>query len=344
MLTNLSAKQFFARSFLSIILFFVALLIMSGLRESRLQQNYQAETGLASASSGAGPVALNEPIGLWTSTSLTQRVAVALIGEGGYYQKGEFLSRPNLDQERKIVRAGQMLLIVKNPRESAERIQQIAAESGGYTGRLQISEQEQQRSAAISVRVPANSLEQVRTELRNLGRAESDSLESEDVSKRYVDSDASLRNYRAQEQQYLTIMRRAQKVSEILEVTEKLAEVRGEIEKTEGELRYLQHQVAMAAIAITLRTEADPQIGHTHWGWAYVIRRSFRSGLDNLAGYAEAMLAVLMNLPAIFLWIATIVLAIKLGWKLFRWIWMGFARHLLSPASRPERAQARQSS
>src|SRR5262249_21377971 len=191
-------------------------------------------------------------------------------------------------------------LIVQDPRAAVERMRQLAANAGGYTAKLQIEEKQELRSAAMSIRVPAGLLEQVRRELRKLSQlVESDSVEAEEVGKRYVDYEASLRNSRAEEKQYLSVLQHARKVSEILEVSGKLAEARGEVEKTEGELKYLQQQIAMAAITIMLRVESEATVATGHWRPLYSVKRSFRNGLDNAAGYAETMISLVMNLPAI---------------------------------------------
>jgi TfoX/Sxy family transcriptional regulator of competence genes len=63
------------------------------------------------------------------------------------------------------------------------------------------------------------------------------------VTKQYVDQEARLRNLRAQEQQYLGILRKAATVKDTLEVSDKLNEVRGAIEERQAEFEALTKQV-----------------------------------------------------------------------------------------------------
>lgn len=57
-------------------------------------------------------------------------------------------------------------------------------------------------------------------------KVNSEKTDAQDVTKQYVDLEARIRNLRAQEAQYLEIMRSAKKVQDMLDVSEKLSEVR----------------------------------------------------------------------------------------------------------------------
>src|SRR5262249_42510137 len=108
------------------------------------------------------------------------------------------------------VRTGAMDLIVKNPAEAAEKIRRLAESAGGFLVNSQVSGADAASTAEVVIRVPVARFEEIRAEIRKLGlRVESDRLEVQDVTKDYVDREARLRNLRAQEQQYLAILKRA---------------------------------------------------------------------------------------------------------------------------------------
>ena len=65
-------------------------------------------------------------------------------------------------------------------------------------------------------------------------------------------STARLAAKRALEQEYLRLLKQAKKVSEMLEVEEKLGEVREEIESTEAQLKHLNDEVGYSTITVTL--------------------------------------------------------------------------------------------
>ena len=87
-------------------------------------------------------------------------------------------------------------------------------------------------NATLTIRVPAARFAEVEAEIRKLGlRVEGEQMEAEDVTRQYVDQQARLRNLHAQEAQYLAILKQARSVKDILDVSEKLNGVRGEIEQ-----------------------------------------------------------------------------------------------------------------
>jgi hypothetical protein len=131
--------------------------------------------------------------------------------------------------------------------------------------------------------------------------------------------EARLRNLRAEEAQYLTIMKSAYKVEDLLQVTEKLSEVRGQIEQQQAEFQTLSKQVETVAITISLRTLADAQVFGLNWRPLYHLKIAARDGLEAMADYANTMAAILFYVPVILAWSLTILLAAVAGWRLLRW-------------------------
>ena len=158
-------------------------------------------------------------------------------------------------------------------------------------------------------------------EIRKLGlRIENEKIEAADVTQQYVDQDARLRNLHAEEGQYLTILKQAGAVKDLLAVSEKLSEVRGQIEQQQAEFNALSQQIETVAITVSLRTEAETQVFGLDWRPLYQLKLALRDGLDSVATYATAMTTILFYLPATLLWLSTILLATLGGWRAIRWI------------------------
>jgi hypothetical protein len=175
-------------------------------------------------------------------------------------------------------------------------------------------------SASLTIRVPAAKFDEVRAQIRKLGlRVENESIEAQDVTKQYVDHEARLRNLRAEEQQYLGILRKAANVKDTLEVSDKLNEILGAIEERQAEFEVLSKQVETVAINITLRAEADAQVLGLNWRPLYQLKIAAREGLDGLADYAASMTAFVFYLPSALLWLFTILAGAAIGWRVLRW-------------------------
>ena len=223
--------------------------------------------------------------------------------------------------DRKIVRTSSMELTVASPADAAEKIRAFAESLGGYVETAQISSSQDSPSATITIRVPAARLEDAKTELRKMAvKVNSEKTDAQDVTKQYVDLEARIRNLRAQEAQYLEIMRSAKKVQDMLDVSEKLSEVRGEIEQQQAEFAALSKQVETVAITISLLPQAAPESLSLNWKPLHQLQVAGRDALEGIADYASTMAAVVLYVPVIVLWIGTIVLGVFVSWRVVRWV------------------------
>ncbi|HKW16381.1 MAG TPA: DUF4349 domain-containing protein [Terriglobales bacterium] len=229
------------------------------------------------------------------------------------------------DEDRKVVRTGSMDMLVKDPKSVSERIRTLTEQAGGFLVTSETYGGDNASSASLTIRVPTDKFVNVRTQIANLGiRVESEKLQAEDVTKQYVDQGARLRNFKAQEAQYLGILKQAKTVKDTIEVSDKLNEVRGEIEQQQAEFDALSKQVETVALTVSLQAEADAQVFGLNWRPLYQIKIAARQGLSGLGDYAATMASFLFYIPAILLWLATILISAAIGWRILRW-----AGHLL---------------
>ena len=194
----------------------------------------------------------------------------------------------------------------------------VSSEGGGQTA----------TAGTLTIRVPAARFEEARVGIRKLGvRVESEKIQADDVTRQYVDQEASLRNLHAEEAQYLAILKQAGTVKDMLAVTEQLSGVRGQIEQQQAEFNALSKQVETVALAISLRTEVEAPVSWLNWRPGYQLKLALHDGLESVADYAATMIGILFYLPATLLWVGTILVAIIIGWRSMRWVgrrWFGW--------------------
>lgn len=225
------------------------------------------------------------------------------------------------DKDRKIVRTGSLELVVAKPAEAAEKIRALAKRVGGFLVSSEIRGDEDISGGTLTIRVPAARFEDARSEIRKLGlRVESERIEAQDVTRQYVDQDANLRNLRAEEGQYLGILKQTKTVKDALEVSEKLSAVRGQIEQQQAEFEALSKQIETVAITVWLRAEVEARVFGLNWRPLYQAKVALRDGLDGVATYLSTMIAIVFFLPTIILWLVTIVIVCAVGWKTLGWV------------------------
>jgi len=118
------------------------------------------------------------------------------------------------DNEHKIVRTSSIALIVEKPADAAGKVQHLAEGAGGFLVNWQANGDQEATSASLMIRVPVAKFESTRTAIRKLAQRVENEREAEDASTQYVDDLARLRNLRAQELQYLAILRQARTVKD----------------------------------------------------------------------------------------------------------------------------------
>ena len=221
--------------------------------------------------------------------------------------------------ERKIIRRSSLEMVVQRPAETAEKITVMAEGMGGYLETASGGGQDA-TSGTLTIRVPAARLQEARAEIRKLAlRVESEKVDAQDVTRQYVDQDARIRNLRAEEVQFLTILKQAATVKDMMAVSESLSEVRGQIEQQQAEFNALSRQIETVAIAISLGRESEAQVFGLNWRPGYQLKLALHEGLESIATYATAMTTILFYLPAVLLWAGTILVGIFVALRLTRW-------------------------
>jgi len=227
---------------------------------------------------------------------------------------------PVVPTDRKIIRNGELTIELDNPENAQRRITTIAESLGGFvvTSELQQTESHGQQShltVTVIVRVPSQKFAAAIDQIRGLGAGAHilhEKISGQDVTEEYIDLEARIRAKKALETQFMEIMKRAQKISDALEVQSQLAEVRGEIEQLEGRLRFLENQSSLSTITIRLQTPA-PLVATTTPGFWHNIREAFGDGLTTATEIILGFIRLAFVLTPVLLFL---VLPVWLVWRL----------------------------
>jgi len=243
------------------------------------------------------------------------KVLQSSVSEGHIANK--YFLRPEQEDAALVVRTAELRLTASNFDSVRVDLDRILLQFGGHIAQLDVaSPSGEARSLTASLRIPAPRLDAALAELRRLGRVDGESQRGEEVTQQSVDLEARLANARNTEQRLTEILRsRTGKLSDVLEVEEKLAQVRGQIERAEAERKSLNNRVSFATVSLKVNEEyhaplAAPGVSlETRLGNAAVdgIRSAFNGIVliteDLLeAGPSLFALALLLGLPAYFLW------------------------------------------
>jgi Domain of unknown function (DUF4349) len=224
--------------------------------------------------------------------------------------------------DRKVIQNGEFTIETKTPTEDQNKIAALATSLSGFvvTSEYQQSASQTNSTVSLIIRVPAANFQKATDALLQIGtRVLHKKVTGQDVTAEYIDIEARLRAKKALEAQYFEIMKRAGKISEVLEVQEKLTEVRTEIEQAEGRHRYLENQSALSTITISLQTAA-PIVAATQTGFFASIKNSFGEGVDVTVNIVLGIIHfVIVMLPVVVLILLPAGLIARLLWKRVSW-------------------------
>ena len=159
---------------------------------------------------------------------------------------------------RRVIRTAEIWLETDDPQGAVGKVSALADTNGGFVlgsdlSRSRQDDGEEVTAVTVVVRVPATAFDSTLETLRGLGkRVSNEKVAGQDVTEEYVDLEARIKAQRAIEDQYLTILKEAKAIHEILEVEQKLGEVRTEIERAEGRRRFLEDQTTLSTLSVHL--------------------------------------------------------------------------------------------
>ena len=144
----------------------------------------------------------------------------------------------------------------------------------------------------IIVRVPSKNFDLFLSDIsKGVAYFDNKEISSQDVTEEYIDIDARLKAKKVLEARYLELLKKANKVTEMLEIEKQLSAIREEIEAKEGQLRYMQSQISMSTITIefykTIANEGGATISYGSKIW-----NAIKSGFNGTSSFFIGLLSI----------------------------------------------------
>lgn len=172
------------------------------------------------------------------------------------------------DTAKKIVKDGNISFETNNINATRKKILYSLKKSGGYVveDNESTNSEENRKEYTLKILVPAKNFDLILDTVSSAAdKIDSKNISITDVTTRFIDITTRLANKKILENRYLELLKRGSKISDLLEIENKLTEIRSDIESTQGQLNYLNKQIAYSSLDITFYTkqiaQADKGIG-----------------------------------------------------------------------------------
>ena len=166
--------------------------------------------------------------------------------------------------DRKVMRNAAVTLSVAPDavQPAVNTVSGYVTNAGGYLLQSNNVQREGYLYATMTFQVPFAQFENVLSQLRMLpgktGRVESEQTSGQDVTEEFTDTESEIRNLQTQEQSLLRLLDKATKLEDIITIQNKLAEVRGQIEKMQGRIKFLTNRTDYSTVTLTINPIIPP--------------------------------------------------------------------------------------
>ncbi|RYD85177.1 MAG: DUF4349 domain-containing protein [Sphingobacteriales bacterium] len=198
------------------------------------------------------------------------------------------------DIEKKIIKEGSISFETENVNVTRKNILAALSKAGGYVSEdnESVNGQDNRKEYTLNIRIPAKNFDNfLGTVSETATKIDNKNIGIRDITTEYIDTKTRLDNKKILEKRYLELLNKAGKMSDVLEIENKLSEIRSDIESTQGQLNYMDKQVSYSSLSITFYTTRAAQV-ETNEGFGHQLTRALASGLDVLQGVFFAVIAL----------------------------------------------------
>lgn len=152
---------------------------------------------------------------------------------------------------QKIIKYASLRFETNDIEETFQKIQTAVKESHATIQSDSEGKNDNSLYRNITVRVPSQNFDVFLQSIsKGVSYFDQKDISTEDVTEQYIDLDSRLKTKQKLEERYIEILKRATKISEILEIEKQISAIREEIESKQGQLKYLESRVAESRISI----------------------------------------------------------------------------------------------
>jgi hypothetical protein len=231
-------------------------------------------------------------------------------------------SAPQAD--RKIIKSASMEVQTLEYDLAVQRLNDKIIGVGGYIESSNvrgkdIEDDYETRSAHFTLRIPQKQFEQFMTDMSTVGTIIQSNTYGEDVTSQVFDHEAHKLTLEVQEERLLEILKKAEKIEDIITLERELSNIRYQIEGLSGTLKRLENLVSYSTLSISLYEVHEiitkVEIPKT---LTEKISAKFADSLEEITEFFEG-LAVwsIGSIPLLIIYVPFLIIFILVGKKIY---------------------------
>lgn len=194
--------------------------------------------------------------------------------------------------EQKIIKEGNLRFETADLESTYDQIIQNTKEAGGTIQNDTQGKDYGSIYRKLIIRIPSQNFDVfIKSISKGVAYFDTKELTAQDVTAEYIDIDARLKAKKSLENRYLELLKKASKVTEMLEIEKQLSNIREEIEAKQGELNYLQSRVSESTVTIDFYKNVAVDSGITV-SFGSKIWNAITSGFNSITSFFIFLLSI----------------------------------------------------
>lgn len=210
--------------------------------------------------------------------------------------------------EKKIIKTANISIEVEDFKKARPALDILLKKYDAYIADESEQNYDYQITDDLIIRVKAENFDSLLNDVSGLAvHVNSKHVKLSDVTEEFIDIIARLKNKKQVELQYLEILKQARTIDEILKVNEHLRVIREEIESKEGRLKYLNSQVSLSTIYLSMYQRIENAGYYPSFGYKFI--KAVEGGWDGI---------LIFILGLVYLWPLILIILVAV-WLIIRY-------------------------
>ncbi|ADY53924.1 hypothetical protein Pedsa_3389 [Pseudopedobacter saltans DSM 12145] len=185
-----------------------------------------------------------------------------------------------IDSTLKVIKSANLSFETEDSNRAIQKINEILKSLKGYTEQEDSNASDNQLFTSIKCRVPSSQFESFIGRLEGIpAKMTGKNIQRLDVTKEYIETETTINAQKELLNRYVQLLAKANKMSDMLEIENKLSELKTAIEISQNRFNSLKKQIRYSEIQINI-TSSSSQITRNSFGSD--ITNAFSNGIDLL--------------------------------------------------------------
>jgi hypothetical protein len=203
---------------------------------------------------------------------------------------------------RLVTRDANFSAQVNDVAQTLRLLEQKAADMGGFLVNSNTSHPEGASNGNLTVRVPADRLDEYLNEIRNAAvKVVSENITAHDITDEYEDVNEKLATYETTKSRLQALYNQATRIEDLLKIQQELINVQSQIDYLKGRQQGMEKRAELSLVTVYLGTDefALPYSPEQPWRPEVVFKQAVRSLILNVRAAGSALIWLAVYSPVI---------------------------------------------